>query len=219
MKIAGDSENVRRGGFEALRDALPADVSRRPDIGGPTLHPTAGACAVGVRKFLIAYNVELATEDLSIAREVAEHVRESSGGLPAVKALGLALAGRNRTQVSMNLTDFERTPPHVVFDTIRAEAQRMGAEVAGSELIGLIPRRALEGAPSDFRAMFRRDQILENRLEEVGLGGRRRASALLSPRPLIVSRGPGGLTCGLGMAVRAVCPLCRRGVENTEIPG
>ena len=164
-------ENVRRGGFEALRDALPADVSRRPDIGGPTLHPTAGACAVGVRKFLIAYNVELATEDLSIAREVAEHVRESSGGLPAVKALGLALAGRNRTQVSMNLTDFERTPPHVVFDTIRAEAQRMGAEVAGSELIGLIPRRALEGAPSDFRAMFRRDQILENRLEEVGLGG------------------------------------------------
>ncbi len=164
-------ERIRRGGIERLRDALPADVSRRPDIGGPALHPTAGACAVGVRPFLIAYNVELATEDLSIARGVAEHLRESSGGLPAVKALGLALTRRNRTQVSMNLTDFEQTRPHEVFEAIRAEAGGKGVAIAGTELIGLIPRRALEGASRDFRAMFRQEQILESRLEEAGFGG------------------------------------------------
>ena len=164
-------ENIRRGGFERLRDALPADVSLRPDIGGPALHPTAGACAVGVRKFLIAYNVELATEDLSMARQIARRVRESSGGLPAVKALGLAPAGRNRTQVSMNLTDFEKTRPHQVFEAIQTEARGLGVDVAAAELIGLIPRQALAGAPPAFRATFRADQILETRLEEVGFGG------------------------------------------------
>ncbi len=164
-------ENVRRGGFERLRDALPADVSPRPDIGGPALHPAAGACAVGVRKFLIAYNVSLATEDLSIARQIAKHVRESSGGLAAVKALGLALEGRNRTQVSMNLTDFEKTRPHEVLEAIRTEARRLGVAVAGTELIGLIPRKALEASPPTFRATFRAEQILENRLQETGLGG------------------------------------------------
>ena len=162
-------ENVRRGGFERLRDALPADVSRRPDIGGPALHPAAGACAVGVRKFLIAYNVSLATEDLSIARQIAKHVRESSGGLAAVKALGLVLEGRNRTQVSMNLTDFEKTRPHKVLEAIRTEARRLGVAVAGTELIGLIPRKALEASPPAFRATFRAEQILENRLREAGL--------------------------------------------------
>ena len=163
-------ENIRRGGFERIRDALPADISRRPDIGGPALHAGAGACAVGVRKFLIAYNVWLTTQDLSIARQIAMHVRESSGGLPAVKALGLALAGRTCTQVSMNLTDFEETRPHEVLESIRTEARRLGVDVAGTELVGLIPRRALEGAPPAFRATFREEQILENRLEEVGLG-------------------------------------------------
>ncbi len=163
-------EDIRRGGFERIRDALPADISRRPDIGGPALHAGAGACALGVRKFLIAYNVWLTTEDLSIARQIAKHVRESSGGLPAVQALGLALAGRNRTQVSMNLTDFEKTPPHEVFETVRTEARGLGVDVAGTELIGLIPRKAIESAPSAFRATFRAEQILENRLEQVGLG-------------------------------------------------
>ena len=163
-------EKVRRGGFEQLGEILPEDVGMRPDIGGPTLHPQAGACAVGVRKFLIAYNVELATLDLSIAREIAERVRESSGGLPAVKALGLALASRGRTQVSMNLTDFDRTPPHAAFEAVRSEAQTMGVEIIGTELVGLIPRRALHGAPREFRALFRPHQILEHRMEESGLG-------------------------------------------------
>ena len=164
-------ENARWGGFERLSELLPDDVKRQPDIGDPNLHPTAGASAVGVRKVLIAYNVELETEDLSIARQIAHRVRESSGGLPAVKALGLALADRNRVQVSTNLTDFERTPPHATFEAIREEAGKLGAEVAGTELIGLIPRKALAGAPAEFRAMFRPEQILENRLVEVGFGG------------------------------------------------
>ena len=164
-------EDLRRGGFEELSELLPDDVERRPDIGGPALHPTAGASAVGVRKFLIAYNVELAKADLKIAREIARRVRESSGGLPAVKALGLALGGRNHTQVSMNLTDFERTPPHAALEAIRQEARKLGVEITGAELIGLIPRKALAGAPAEFRAMFRPERILENRLEEVGFGG------------------------------------------------
>ena len=159
-------ENLRRGGFEKLVDALPDTVERRPDIGGPVLHPTAGACAVGVRNFLIAYNVELATRDVEIAREIAQLVRESSGGLPAVKALGLSIAGSERTQVSMNLTNFERPPPHAVFEMVRGEAMRLGVEIIGTELVGLIPREALRKATAEFRATFRPDQILENRLEE-----------------------------------------------------
>ena len=113
-------ENVRRGQFEGLRAALPDDEARRPDIGGPLIHASAGATAVGVRTFLIAFNVNLATSDVQIAKEVARRVRESSGGLPAVKALGLFLEGRDITQVSMNLVDFERTPPRV---SVRSRAR------------------------------------------------------------------------------------------------
>jgi glutamate formiminotransferase len=128
-------ENIRRNNAAGLA----------PDIGGPAFHPTAGAVVVGARKFLIAFNINLRTADVRIAQEIARAVRESSGGLPCVKAMGVVLASRNLAQVSMNLTDFERTPLPVVFEAVRAEAERRGVLIAGSELIGLLPRKALEG--------------------------------------------------------------------------
>ncbi|MCZ2155086.1 MAG: glutamate formimidoyltransferase [Bryobacterales bacterium] len=137
-------EAVRKGQFEGLREAVLQDAARRPDVGGPRLHPTAGASAVGARKYLVAWNVWLRTEDLDVPRTIAKRVRESSGGFRCVKALGLPLASRHITQVSLNSTDYEVTPLSVVFDAIEEEAKRRNVEVLGSELIGLIPRAAVE---------------------------------------------------------------------------
>jgi glutamate formiminotransferase len=161
-------ENIRRGGFEGLSHALPADVDRRPDTGGPGLHPSAGATAIGVRKFLIAFNINLATADVSIAKQIAKTIRESSGGLPAVKALGLLLPSRGMAQVSMNLTDFERTSLHEVFGWVKHEAERLGTHVAGSEIIGLVPQRAIEMAAQQFLLIedFEPGTVFENRLRQ-----------------------------------------------------
>ena len=163
-------EMLRRGGFEVLREAALHSEHQRPDIGGPGLHPTAGATAVGVRPLLIAFNVNLRTENPATARRIARLMRESSGGYPCVKALGLRLPAQGITQVSMNLTDFRRTGLAVVVDRIRQEAAADGVECAGSELIGLIPRAALEGAtPQELMlADFSDDRILENRLLATG---------------------------------------------------
>ncbi len=147
--------DIRRGQFEGLRAAVADDPSRRPDIGGPALHPTAGATAVGARKTLIAYNIQLDTPDAAVAAEIARRVRESSGGLPHVLAMGILLPSRGLAQVSMNLTDFETTPPHVAFEAVAREAALRGVSVKSSELIGLIPQRALELAEE-------RDLLWEN---------------------------------------------------------
>jgi glutamate formiminotransferase len=157
-------EKVRQGEFEGLRAAALTDETKRPDLGGPELHPTAGAVIVGARPILIAYNINLATSDLRIAKNIARSIRTSSGGLPCVKALGLPLESRGQVQVSMNLTDFNVTPPHVVFAEIGRLAAAAGVSVAESELIGLIPRKAVEMGfahalkLSDFRA----DRVIEN---------------------------------------------------------
>lgn len=137
-------EKVRQGEFEGLRESVLTDESKRPDIGGPGLHPTAGAVIIGARPILIAYNINLETTDVGIAKRIARTIRTSSGGLPAVKALGLELASRGQVQVSMNLTDFNITPPHVVFAEVSRLAAAAGVAVAESELIGLIPRKAVE---------------------------------------------------------------------------
>ena len=165
-------ENVRTGGFELLRVAALENPERRPDIGGPNLHPSAGAAAVGARKLLVAFNVNLRTRDVSVARRIARSIRESSGGYPAVKALGLELARAGLTQVSMNLTDFEVTSPSTVFERIRAEAGAAGVEVESSELIGLIPQAALEPLGADGLRLtgFAADRILENRLRAARAG-------------------------------------------------
>lgn len=149
---------------------------RSPHAGAPDVglgrHATAGCTAVGARKFLIAYNVNLASSDLSLAQDIAREVRESSGGLPCVKALGLELHSRGIVQVSMNLTDFEVTPLPVAFQAVRDAAAARGVRVAGSELIGLIPQRAIEAVRGvDLQwENFRDDMVLETRLNETRRG-------------------------------------------------
>jgi hypothetical protein len=159
-------ENIRRGQFEALAREMGTLPERNPDIGDPVCHPTAGATVVGARKFLIAYNINLGTPDIAIANNIARTIRSSSGGFPCVKSMGIMLASRNLAQVSINLTDFERTPLHLVFETVKREAGRYGVEVVGSEIVGLIPRKALEMAAGHFLQCenFRPDLVLENRI-------------------------------------------------------
>jgi glutamate formiminotransferase len=151
-------ENVRRGGFER--------PNLQPDLGGPALHPTAGACVIGARKFLIAFNVNLNTPDVEVARSIARKIRASSGGLPHLKAIGVMLESRGVAQVAMNLTDFEQTPLHVVFQRVKDEATALGVEVAGSEIIGLVPKTAIEMTAAAYLNIenFTSDLILENRL-------------------------------------------------------
>ncbi len=169
-------EDVRRGQFEGLRELAPVDQSKRPDIGGPGLHPTAGAVIAGARKFLIAFNINLKTRDLEIAKSIAQRIRASSGGFPGVKALGLPLLSRELVQVSTNITDFERTPVHTVYAEVARLAHSHGVEVEESELIGLMPRKAVEAAATGFLklAHFDSQSVIENRIER--LSADRRAS-------------------------------------------
>jgi glutamate formiminotransferase/formiminotetrahydrofolate cyclodeaminase len=164
-------ENIRRGQFEGIRAEISTDPARRPDFGDPRVHPTAGATAVGARKFLIAYNVFLSTPDVQIAKNVAKAVRSSSGGLRFVKAAGFLVRGV--AQVSMNLTDFEQTPIHRVFEMVKREAARYGVSAVSSEIVGLIPKRALEAAVEWFLQVenFDSSLILEQRLNAV-MGGK-----------------------------------------------
>jgi glutamate formiminotransferase len=147
--------DVRRGQYEGLRDAIASDPDRQPDFGPARTHPRAGAIAVGARPFLIAYNINLASTDLELAKRIARVVRESSGGLPAVQASGFRLDDPDCAQVSMNLLDFAVTPLWRVWEAVEAEARAAGVELAESELIGLAPLAAFEavadhvGAPAD----------------------------------------------------------------------
>ena len=161
-------ENIRRGQFEALQKEMGTNPARDPDCGEPVLHPTAGATVVGVRKFLIAYNINLGTPDVAIASRIAKTIRFSSGGFRYVKSMGVNLAGRKLAQVSINLTDFEQTPLHVVFETVRREAERYGVPVVGSEIVGLIPKKALELAAEYFLRVedFKPGLVLENRMAD-----------------------------------------------------
>lgn len=162
-------ENIRKGQFEGLRDEVKTNPDRRPDIGKAALHPTAGAIVMGSRKFLIAYNINLATSDVAIAKAIAKKIRFSSGGFPFVKAMGVDLKARHLAQVSMNLTDFEQTPIHLVFEAVSREAATLGTTVVGSEIVGLIPKRALEMAAEHSLQIenFNPQMILENRLASV----------------------------------------------------
>jgi glutamate formiminotransferase/formiminotetrahydrofolate cyclodeaminase len=161
-------ENIRRGQFEALLAEMGTVAERAPDLGGPRCHPTAGATVVGARKLLIAYNVNLGTADAGIAKKIARAIRFSTGGFRFVKSMGLSLESRKLAQVSINLTDFEQTPVHLVFETVRREAERYGVPVVGSEIVGLIPRKAVEMAADYFLRCenFRPELVLENRIAE-----------------------------------------------------
>jgi len=152
-------EKIRRAGF----DGAP------PDIGSIASHPLAGAAMIGARQILIAYNVDLDTQDVSIAKTIARRIRASSGGFPHVKAMGLFLESRGCAQVSMNLTDFANTPLDQVFAAIEQHAEELGAGVRAGELIGFIPRAAFAAAPAFFRraANFNESRIIENRIGQL----------------------------------------------------
>jgi glutamate formiminotransferase / formiminotetrahydrofolate cyclodeaminase len=161
-------ENVRRGQFEGLREEMKHNLDRQPDVGEPKVHPTAGVTVVGARKFLIAYNVNLNTPDVGIANKIAKAIRFSSGGLRYVKSMGVELKARNLAQVSINLTDFEQTPMHRVYEMVKREAERYGVMPVGSEIVGLVPKKAIEMA-ADFLLQlenFSPAQVFENRLAE-----------------------------------------------------
>jgi glutamate formiminotransferase len=163
--------DVRRGGFEALRAAADADPARRPDFGPPAPHPTAGAVAVGARDFLVAFNVYLGpAANLPVARAVARAVRAASGGPPGVKALALEVDGQ--AQVSMNLTDVDRTPVLAAYERVEAEALARGVAPTWSELVGLAPERALDadGARRARVRDFGPHRVLERRLAEAAAG-------------------------------------------------
>src|SRR4051794_25331359 len=196
-------ENIRRRQFEGIRDEIATNPSRKPDYGEPRVHPTAGATVVGARKFLIAYNVFLNTTDVDIAKKIAKAVRFSSGGLRYVKGAGFFVRGL--AQVSMNLTDFEQTPIHRVFEYVKREAARYGVMPISSEIVGLIPKKALEQAAEWFLQVenFDSSLILENRLSAV-MGGKMAVGGLRAgTEPFIEQLAAPTATPGGGSAAAA----------------
>src|SRR5246500_5146352 len=211
-------ENIRRGQFEGIRDEIGTNPARKPDVGDPRVHPTAGATVVGARKFLIAYNVFLNTTDVDIAKKIAKAVRFSSGGLRYVKGAGFPVRGL--AQVSMNLTDFEQTPIARVFEFVKREAARHGVMPTSSEIVGLIPKKALEDAAEWFLQVenFDSSLILENRLSAVmsgkmAVGGLRAgvepfveqlAAATATPGGGSASAAAGAMAAGLATMVASM---------------
>src|SRR5262249_47410623 len=159
--------DVRRGEFEGLREAIGRDPARRPDFGPERIHATAGATAIGARRFLVAFNANLNTADVRVAKAVAAAVREQNGGLKNVRALGFSIEDGRRAQVSMNLVNTDATPIHRVLALVRDEAARHGATIGGCEVVGLLPEAALLAAGEHALQLegFRRDQVLELRLQ------------------------------------------------------
>ncbi|MDL2317813.1 glutamate formimidoyltransferase [Eubacteriales bacterium OttesenSCG-928-A19] len=158
--------DVRRGQFEGLPEKL-QKPEWTPDFGGPAMHPTGGVVAVGARMPLIAFNINLGTDNLSIAKEIAKVIRQSSGGLPHVKALGIMLEERNTAQVSINMTDYTRMPLYRVVEVVRFEAARYGVPITGTEIVGLTPTNALIDSAVYYLGLERFDregQVLENHL-------------------------------------------------------
>jgi glutamate formiminotransferase len=160
--------NIRKGQYEGLKEDIKKDPERKPDFGPDELHPTAGATVIGARMPLVAYNVNLGTDDIEVAKKIAKAIRFKDGGLRYVKALGFEIKERNIVQVSMNLTNYEKTPVFRVFEMIRTEAERFGVPVIGSEVIGLIPMNALIEVADHYLKLedFKKDQVLENKLWE-----------------------------------------------------
>ena len=200
-------ENIRRGQFEGLRDDIKVNAARKPDFGNAQLHPTAGATVVGARKALIAYNVFLNTTDVEIAKKIAKAVRYSSGGLRYVKGAGFEVRGL--AQVSMNLTDFEQTPIARVFEFVKREAERYGVQPLSSEIVGLIPKKALEQAAEWFLQVenFDSSMILENRLAAVTSGKMAVGGLRAGTEPFIEQLAAPTATPGGGSAVAAVAAM------------
>ncbi len=163
-------EDIRRGQLTGISERMKQNLWF-PDFGPNTPHTTAGISVIGVRKPLVAFNVNLASNDIRLARQIAKTVRASSGGLPCVKALGIRLDAQKRVQVSTNLTDYTKTSLKSLFSLVQREAQKEGVSIYNSEFIGLIPAEAIETVqPAEiFATNFKCDQILENRLRKAQL--------------------------------------------------
>jgi glutamate formiminotransferase len=159
-------EDVRRKGFEQLRDEIGSIPERAPDIGAARVHESAGAIAIGARPFLIAFNINLRTDDLSIARQIARAVRARHGGLPFLKALGFQLGTRGLVQVSMNLVNYETTGLAQAYEAVRRQAERLGVEIAGTEIVGLVPEAALDRKAEYFSLLenFDAEAVVESRI-------------------------------------------------------
>src|SRR6476469_5719609 len=200
-------ENIRRGQFEGIRADIATNPARMPDFGEARVHPTAGATVVGARKFLVAYNVFLNTPDVEIAKKIAKAVRFSSGGMRFVKGAGFLVRGR--AQVSMNLTDFEQTPTHRVFEMVKREAARYGVLPLSSEIVGLIPKKALESAAEWFLqvAHFDSSMILENRLAAVTSGKMAVGGLRAGVEPFIEQLAAPTATPGGGSAAASVAAM------------
>ncbi len=159
---------VRSGQFEGLREEIGTNPERDPDYGPAKIHPTAGAVAIGARPFLVAYNINLGTDDLSAAKAIAKSIRHSGGGLRHVKAMGFKIKDRGIVQVSINMVNFKGTPLFRVFEMVKSEAAHYGVSVIGSEIVGLVPADALIDCADFYLRLegFTKDQVLENRLSE-----------------------------------------------------
>ena len=159
-------EDVRRGALELLREQIASEAGRFPDLGPRKVHDRAGAIAIGARPFLIAFNVNLKTGDIAVARAIARSIRARHGGLPFLKALGFELSTRRIVQVSMNLVNYEATGMRQAYEAVQREAERVGAEIVSTEIVGLVPESALDRTAAYFEKLehFSEDKILENRL-------------------------------------------------------
>jgi glutamate formiminotransferase len=159
-------EDVRRGALELLREQIGTNAERAPDEGLPLVHETAGAIAVGVRPFLIAFNVVLRSDDIAVARRIAKTIRARGGGLPFVKALGFRLATRSCVQVSLNLVNYEVMGMEAAYNAIKREAEALGLEIDSAEIVGLVPRAALNREAEYFGKLqeFSESKILENQI-------------------------------------------------------
>ncbi len=159
---------VRKGQFEGLRDEIGTNPAKDPDHGPKKIHPTAGAIAIGARPFLVAYNINLDSSDVSIAKKIANSIRHARGGFRYVKAMGFEIKDRGVVQVSINMVNYKGSPLFRVFEAVKREAQRYGVNVVGSEIVGLVPAEALVACADFYLQLenFRSDQVLENLLAE-----------------------------------------------------
>jgi len=215
--------DVRKGEFEGLREQIGRDPERKPDFGPEAIHPTAGATAIGARQVLIAYNINLATSDVDVAKRIAKQVRGRDGGLSAVKALGFELKDRGLVQVSMNMVDYKASQLFKVFELVRSLAQQEGVEVTESEIVGLVPTEALTDSAKFYLRLhgFKDDQILERKLYDTGPAGlismtlSTFSSAVASDKPV---PGGGSVSAYMGsMAAGLVSMVARLTLKKAEL--